>query len=129
MACFLLTHRLTAELTAERLLTEEKKVLRRLPREIKWVMTWLIPQADLVITHWDAPTRQSVLVELEHAGLDRLMPLVQMEEAIEIYPKRRVQRAHAPRHRKTRARRVWSGPLAESIAMVLQTRRATTQAR
>ena len=124
MPCFMLTHELKDDLTPERLLAEEKRVLRHLPREIKWMMSWIEPESNAVITHWQAPTSQCVLVELEHTGLAELMPLVSVTEAVQVYPKRRVARAHPPRPRKTRSReRVWSGALAESLASALQNRR------
>jgi hypothetical protein len=131
MACFLVTHRLLPELSPARLLAEEKRVIRHLPREIKWVMSWLEPEQELVVTHWDAPTGQCVLAQLEHTGLARLMPVLALIPAVEVYPKRRILRGQPARRSPGRARRsrpprVWSGALAESMSATLQNRSART---
>lgn len=130
MACFLVIHRAPADFSDQVLLAEEKKVIRLAPREIKWLMSWFDPQQNEVISHWDAPTCQAVRATLEHAGVDRVLPLLEIIPVQEIYPKRYAARRRAARvrSRQTRShtrRRVLTGAYAESIAAVLQTRGAT----
>lgn len=142
MSCFLVTHRVTPEFTQQILLADEKKVIRTLPRELKWEMSWYLAEAQVVVAHWNAPTSQAIHVALERAGLCRIMPILKIEPAVEIYPKRYVARRHAaqaskgraakvqnePNHRK-RVRRELSGAFAEAIAATLQTRAALAHAK
>lgn len=137
MSCFLVTHRVTPEFTQQILLADEKKVIRTLPRELKWEMSWFMPEAQVVVAHWNAPTSQAIHIALERAGLCRILPILKIEPAVEIYPKRYVARRHAAQASKARTaktrnesnhrrrvQRELSGAFAESITAALQTRSA-----
>lgn len=138
MPCFLVTHEVTPEFSAQLLLADEKKVIRSLPREIKWAMSWYMPERGRLVAHWEAPTSQAIYVALERAGLCRTLPILNIEPAIEIYPRRYVARrnaAHAQgakgrpparrvKGRARRLRRELSGAFGEAIASTLQTRSA-----
>lgn len=137
MACFLVTHQVGIDFTPEEWLADEKKVIGHLPREIKWVMSWYLPEKQLMLAHWDAPSEQAVRVALERSGICAHLPILRIEPAVELYPKRYVARrnaAHAHRardaHKKPSAKhktlshasRELSGAYAESITSVLQAR-------
>jgi hypothetical protein len=130
MACFLVTHRASAAFAPDDLVEMEKRVIGHLPRELKWVMTWYLPQQQLVVAHWDAPTEQAVRVALERSGLLAELPISKIESAVELYPKRYVARRNAAQLRAHRAHssahtpRELSGAYAESIGTLLQTRSA-----
>lgn len=137
MACFLVTHEVTPAFDPEQLLACEKQVIGHLPREIKWVMSWHLPAQNLLLTHWQAPTEQAVRVAIERSGLCGPLPILRIDPALELYPKRYVARraaAHlrAPAHpaahkRPAHGPREMSGAYAESIHSVLQARSAEHQ--
>lgn len=136
MACFLVTHQVGADFSAEDWLAREKNVIAQLPREIKWLMSWYLPAQRQLVAHWDAPTAQAVRVALERAGICRALPILKIEPALELYPKRFAARrnashmhhAHKKRTRKQQparhCAREMSGAYAEAISSVLQTRAA-----
>lgn len=140
MACFLVTHHVGADFSAEEWLAREKKIIGRLPREIKWVMSWYLPAPRQMVAHWDAPTEQAVRVALERSGLCESMPILKIETAVELYPKRYVARrnaahAHKPHAQHGKAptehpkrgphvRHEMSGVYAESVSSALQARAA-----
>lgn len=141
MACFLVTHQVGIDFTPEEWLADEKKVIGHLPREIKWVMSWYLPDQQLMLAHWDAPSEQAVRVALERSGICAHLPILRIESAVELYPKRYVARRNAAHAHRTRdahkkpsathktlshASRELSGAYAESITSALQTR-ANTQ--
>lgn len=135
MACFLVTHQVGSDFSADDWLACEKKVIGHLPREIKWVMSWYLPEQHLMIAHWDAPTEQAVRITLERSGICQNLPVLKIEPAVELYPKRYVARRNAahthkkqPHKTKHPAHHVtheMSGAYAESISSVLQVRAAS----
>lgn len=137
MACFLVTHRVGIDFAPDAYLEDEKKVIGHLPREIKWVMSWYLPEKQLLLAHWDAPSEQAVRVALERSGICTHLPILLIEPALEVYPKRYVARRnaahaqhtreahkkHTPKHRTLpHPSRELSGAYAESITSVLQAR-------
>ena len=137
MACFLVTHQVGIDFAPEGWLADEKKVIGHLPREIKWVMSWYLPEKQLLLAHWYAQSEQAVRVALERSGICAHLPILHIEPAVEVYPKRYVARrnaAHAHRARESHkkhpskqkalshAARELSGAYAESITSVLQAR-------
>jgi hypothetical protein len=139
MACFLVTHRVGSAFSSESWLADEKRVIGHLPREIKWVMSWYLPDKQLMLAHWDAPSEQAVRVALERSGIAAALPILKIETAVELYPKRYVARrsaAHAHKERVaqkkqarkrkafTHATREMSGAYAEAISSILQVRAA-----
>lgn len=140
MACFLVTHKVSIDFAPDDCLADEKKVIGHLPREIKWVMSWYLPEKQLVLAHWDAPSEQAVRVALERSGICAHLPILHIEPAVELYPKRYVARRNAAHIHQTRGEhkkhaprqkslphpsRELSGAYAESITSVLQARTGT----
>lgn len=131
MACFLVTHQVSGDFSQAEWLANEKKVIGHLPREIKWVMSWFLPEQNCMLTHWDAPTEQAVRVTLERSGICHTLPILKIEPAVELYPKRYVARRNAahkkqtPKHKHpSHPTHEMSGAYAESISSTLQARAA-----
>jgi hypothetical protein len=138
----MVTHQVGEGFSPDAWLDGEKKVIGHLPREIKWVMSWYLPEQQLLLAHWDAPTAQAIRVALERSGLCKSLPILKIETAVEMYPKRyvarrnaahaRCDREHSAPHKKSatvhkhahHAPRELSGAYAEAIASVLQVRAA-----
>jgi hypothetical protein len=128
MPNFLVTHHAGDTFCLDEFLNLEKRAVRVLPREIKWEMSWYLPQAEQVITQWEAPTEQAVRVAMERLGMCHKLSLLRIENATPVFPKRyaayRQARAAASK-RIPHGERELSGAYGESIVTLLQTRAGT----
>ncbi len=125
MPNFLVTHRTAESFCLDEFLSLEKRAVRVLPREIKWTMSWYLPQEEEVMTQWEAPTEQAVRVAMERLGMCHQLALLKIENAMPVFPKRYAayrQARAASSKRISHGERELSGAYGESIATLLQTR-------
>ena len=99
MPCFIVTHKPTDDYTQEVGIAAAKKLMAALPKNVKWEMSWLIPEETVVLCHWEAPSGDAIRAALDQAGVSQILPIVQVREAFEMNPQ-----WYAPRKRATRPR-------------------------
>jgi Nickel responsive protein SCO4226-like len=97
MPCFILTHGPVGEFTQERLIECGRKLMSSLPKDVRWLQGFYIPEEDSLVCHWDAPTSEAVRALLDQSGLDGIFPIMKIQEAVEVPPE--WLRAKRPRGR------------------------------
>lgn len=99
MPCFIVTHKPTESYTQEEGIAAAKKLMASLPKDVKWQMSWLIPEEAVMLCHGDAPHSDAIRAALDQSGTSQLLPIVQMRGAFELDP-----HWYAPRRRATHER-------------------------
>ncbi len=86
MPCFILTHGPVGEFTQERIVECGGKLMSSLPKNVKWLQGFYIPENDRLVCHWDAPSSDAVRTLLEQSGMSGIFPIEHIQEAVEIPP-------------------------------------------
>lgn len=65
MTTFIVIHKLPNGATQESVIAVAKTVLARLPDNVRWLRSWVIPEDDHVICEWEAPGSDVIRAMLE----------------------------------------------------------------
>ncbi len=102
MPCYILTHGPVGEFTQERLTECGRKLMGSLPKGVKWLQGWYVPETDMLLCHWDAPDSGMIQNLLLDSGMDGIFPIKSIEEAVEVPPEWLAPKRPRGRPRKVR---------------------------
>lgn len=86
MNTYIITHKLRDGVTQDMAIASAKRLIRRLPENVNWVMSWYLPEDNILLCQWEGPDVEVIGNALDEAEVSDILPITEAHEAIVLNP-------------------------------------------
>jgi hypothetical protein len=83
---YIITHKLRDGVTQDMAVASAKRLIASLPENVNWVMSWYLPNENIVLCQWEGPSVEVIGAALVEAEVSEILPITEAREAIVLHP-------------------------------------------